>query len=74
MYLLLILPIPTWAAVIMFTSLAPSPMAKVETDLLFFLTKETIYYFYKGETLQHKTASQYIVILIKISAKSGSVM
>ena len=46
---------PKWAAEIMFTSLAPSPMAKVVLDLYFCLTIWTTSAFYLGETLQHIT-------------------
>jgi len=67
-----LIPTPTWAAVIIFTSLAPSPIASVEADLFQFLTRDTIYYFYLGETLQQSTASQYIVIFTIISATSFS--
>lgn len=56
------MPTPTWAALIIFTSLAPSPMARVEILGLLSLTRVTIYYFYLGETLQQRTEVQLLVI------------
>lgn len=46
---------PTWAAVIIFTSLAPSPIAKVVLSGLDALTILTISAFYFGDTLQART-------------------
>jgi len=43
---------PTWAAVIMFTSFAPSPIERVVDPGFFPLTIVTISAFYFGETLQ----------------------
>lgn len=51
-----LIPIPTCAAEIILTSLAPSPMAKVVTWGRFFLTIATISAFYMGDTLQATTA------------------
>lgn len=55
----------------MLTSLAPSPMARVVTLGLFYLTKETISYFYFGETLHATTASHLSAIYITFNESSG---
>jgi len=44
-----------WAVLIIGTSFAPSPIAKVIL-LSFYLTKATTYAFCKGNNLQHTTA------------------
>lgn len=49
------MPIPTWAAVIMFTSFAPSPIARVVSDGLLLRTIVTISAFCLGLTLQAMT-------------------
>jgi len=58
------MPTPIWAAVIMLTSLAPSPMARVvmlSLPFLLFLSRMmlTIKAFYFGETLQASTTLTY---------------
>lgn len=58
------MPTPTWAAVIMLTSFAPSPIANVEQLGFSFLTKVTTSYFYFGETLQHKTTLHKSLIIV----------
>jgi len=59
-----LIPTPTCAALIIFTSLAPSPIASVETSGLASLTNVTICYFCFGETLQQSTEEQLFVIAI----------
>lgn len=50
-----VIPMPTLAAVIIFTSLAPSPIDNVVLLGCFFLTIWTISDFYLGDTLQATT-------------------
>jgi hypothetical protein len=53
-----LIPIPTCAAVIILTSLAPSPIAKVIAVGSYSLTRLTISAFYLGDTLHATTTSQ----------------
>lgn len=62
---------PTCAAVIIFTSLAPSPIAKVEQLGFCLLTRVTTSYFYLGETLQHNTTLHISPIYITLLDMSG---
>ena len=62
---------PTWAAVIIFTSLAPSPIAKVQQLGFWVLTKVTTSYFCLGETLQHSTTLHISPIYITLLDMSG---
>jgi hypothetical protein len=50
-----LIPIPTCAAVIIFTSFAPSPIAKVVLWGKYVRTNVTISYFYLGDTLHANT-------------------
>ncbi len=52
-----LMPTPTWAVVIMFTSFAPSPIERVTLSGNLSLTTCTMSAFYLGETLQAKTTS-----------------
>ena len=62
---------PTWAADIILTSLAPSPMARVVTLGLDYLTNVTISDFYLGDTLHATTASHLSAIYIIYYAYYG---
>ena len=64
---------PTCAAVIMFTSLAPSPTAIVRTLGSFSRTKVTISAFYFGETLQ-ATITSHIYTMLKNGANKSSLL
>jgi hypothetical protein len=61
---------PTWAADIIFTSLAPSPIASVTLLCVLSLINVTTYYFCLGETLQHRTTEHLEDILMICCYKS----
>jgi hypothetical protein len=61
-----IIPIPTSAAIIIDTSLPPSPIANVTLSVTF-LIASTTYAFYVGEHLQHITQGALLVTCINSS-------
>lgn len=64
------IPIPIWAADIIQTSLAPSPIDNVEESDLYSLIRHTTYYFYKGLTRQHSTDDTFSAASTKAFCKN----
>ena len=65
------IPTPTWASLIIETSLAPSPTAKVNTFLSSFLIILITSAFWPGLNLQQITASHVLLTLTKFISKSS---